>query len=255
MYLLLCGRFPFFGKSEEEITKKILTRSFDFSNSHFNDVSDSAKDLIQKCLVYDKDIRISAREALQHEFFTGEINPNNLFEDEIDSKNVLNTLKNYSKKSKFYQTVLAYLSHNFANKEQLNKLTKIFNKIDLNLDGKLSKEELLMAYKEAGIEVQKENIDHLINSIDFDKNGYIGYEEFIRVTLPKEQLFTEVNLRNAFDMFDLDKNGTISMSEVLEVLGMDEKTDEKIIKQLKKEMPKNGDEDITLDQFKKLILG
>ena len=257
MYVLLCGHYPFYGKSEEEITKKILKGNFTFSDKHFKDVSDSAKNLIKKCLIYDKDKRISAREALNHEFFTGEINinPNNLFEDEIDSKNVLNSLKNYSDKSKFYQTVLAYLSHNFADKEQINKLSKIFNKIDLNLDGKISKEELYTAYEEEGIKIDKEELNKIIESIDFDKNGYIEYEEFIRVTLPEDQLFTDVNLKNAFDMFDLDKNGTISMNEVLEVLGMDKETNEKVIQQLMSEMPGNGDEDITFEQFKKIILG
>ena len=189
MYILLCGKYPFYGSSEEEITKKILVGNFNFDNDNFKNVSDNAKDLIKKCLIHDKNKRITVKDALKHEFFAGEIDINNIFEDKIDTKNVLINLKNNSRKiSKFYQTVLAFLSYNFADKEELKKLRKIFYKIDLNLDGKLSKEELFLAYKEAGIKINKEELEKLINLIDFDGNGSIEYEEFIRVTLPKEQL-------------------------------------------------------------------
>ena len=255
MYILLSGKYPFYGSSEEEITKKILVGNFNFENNNFKNVSDNAKDLIKKCLIHDKNKRITVRDALKHEFFTGEIDINNIFEDEIDTKNVLINLKNNSRKiSKFYQTVLAFLSYNFADKEELKKLRKIFFKIDLNLDGKLSKEELYLAYKEAGIKINKEELEKLINLIDFDGNGSIEYEEFIRVTLPKEQLFTDLNLKTAFDMFDLDKNGTISMNEILEVIGSDKEIDKSVIEQLKGEILKEGDEEIDFKRFKEIML-
>ena len=255
MYVLLCGEFPFFGKTGEEIKKKILSGKFNFNNKRFSKVSEKAKDLIKKCLIYDKDQRITAEEALKHEFFADDINPNNIFEDEIDSKNVLISLKNYSQQSKIYQAVLAFLSHNFADKAELNKLKKIFYKIDLNLDGKLSKDELYMAFKEAGMEMENDQLNKVIESIDFDGNGFIEYEEFIRVTLPKEQLFTEKNLKSAFDMFDLDKNGTISLNEFKEILGIKKIQDRKVNKELLKEIPIHGNEEMTFEQFKKILIG
>ena len=45
MYLLLCGKFPFSGKSEEEITKKILYGKLNFKHKQFSNLSESAKDL------------------------------------------------------------------------------------------------------------------------------------------------------------------------------------------------------------------
>ena len=255
MYVLLSGHYPFFGKTEKQITKKILSGKFEFDKRYFSNISDKAKDLISKCLIYDKNKRISIEDVLKHEFFADDLNPHNIFEDEVDSKIALNSLKNYSHSSKIYQTVLAYLSHNFADKEQLNKLKKIFYKIDLNLDGKLSKEELYIAFKEAGMEMKKEELNKVIESIDFDGNGYIEYEEFIRVTLPKEQLFTDANLKTAFDMFDLDKNGTISLNEFKEILGLGKVKDKNLNKELLKEIPIKGNQEITFDQFKKILIG
>ena len=253
MYVLLSGHFPFYGKTEEEITKKILSGKYTFDNKYFSNISNEAKDLISKCLMYDKNKRISIEDVLKHEFFADDLNPNNIFEDEIDSKNALISLKNYSQSSKIYQTVLAFLSHNFADKEQLNKLKKIFYKIDLNLDGKLSKEELEFAFKEAGMEMKNEQLNKVIESIDFDGNGYIEYEEFIRVTLPKEQLFTDKNLKSAFDMFDLDKNGRISLNEFKEILGLTKIKDKNVNKELLKEIPIKGNEEISFEQFKKIF--
>ena len=255
MYVLLSGHFPFFGKTQKEIKKKILSGQFTFDQKYFSHISDKAKDLISKCLIYNKNNRISIEEVLKHEFFADDLNPNNIFEDEVDSKNALNSIKNYSTQPKIYQTVLAYLSHNFAEKEQLNKLKKIFYKIDLNLDGKLSKEELNTAFKEAGMEMSKDQLDKVMESIDFDGNGYIEYEEFIRVTIPKEQLFTDANLKTAFDMFDLDKNGTISLTEFKEILGLGKNKDINVNNELLEEIPIKGNEEINFEQFKKILLG
>jgi len=254
MYLLLCGKYPFSGKSEEEITKKILFDKLTFDDKLFENVSESAKDLIRKCLIRDKNKRISVKEALTHEFFAGEINMNNIFADEVETKNILKNLKtNARKTSKFYQIVLTYLSYNFADKEQLQRLRNIFYKIDLNMDGKLSKEELYKAYKDAGIKLTKTELNEIIKSMDFDGNGFIEYEEFIRVTLPKEQLFTDLNLKNAFDMFDKDKNGTISLNEIIEVIGTE--LDKKAIEELKKEVSLDGDKEIDFKHFKEFMLG
>jgi calcium-dependent protein kinase len=254
MYALLSGHFPFYSKNEEEIKRKILSGKFEFNPKYFNNVSDKAKDLIKKCLIYDKYKRISAEDALKHEFFMDDINPNNIFEDEIDTKNILLSLKNFSYHSKIYQTVLTYLSHNFTDKEELNKLKKIFYKIDLNLDGKLSKSEFEQAFKEAGIDINKEQIETMMKSIDFDGNGFIEYEEFIRVALPKEKLFTEKNLKIAFDMLDLDKNGKISLDEFKTILGIKKINDKKVNEELLNEIPIKENEEMTFEQFKLLFL-
>ena len=256
MYLLLCGKFPFSGKSEEEITKKILFGKLNFNSKQFQNVSESAKDLIIKCLNKDKNKRITVKQALHHEFFAGEIDINNIFEDEVITKNVLNSLRiNSRQTSKFYQIVLTYLSYNFADKEHLQKLRNIFYKIDLNMDGKLSREELYTAYKEAKIDISKEELSKIIKFMDFDGNGYIEYEEFIRVTLPKEQLFTDINLKNAFEMFDKDKNGTISVDEIIEVIGMDKEFDKNAIEELKKEVSYDGNKEIDFKHFKDFMFG
>ena len=254
MYLLLSGTFPFYGKNEEEITKKILSGKFEFPNKYFYNVSPEAKDLIKRCLEYDKNKRISARAALKHEFFACGLDINNIFDDKIEIKPILNNLQNFSSKTKFYQAVLAYLSHNFADKKELKKLKQIFYKIDLDLDAKISKEELYMAYKKAGLNLSKEELNKIISSIDFNNNGTIEYEEFIRAVLPKDKLFTDANLKTAFNMFDIDKNGGISINEIKEILGtgkiFDKNANDELLKEIKN---KGNDKEISFEEFKDLL--
>ena len=254
MYALLTGEFPFIGSTEREITKKILSNKLYFDSPMFKNVSSNAKDLIRKCLTYDKNKRISITKALNHPFFTDDIDPTNIFQENLDSKDILLSLKNFSKHSKFYQAVLAFLSHNFAEKDYLDRLKKVFCSIDLNLDGKISREELLTAYDSANIQLKDNQIDKIIESIDLDNNGFIEYGEFISATIPKKHLFKEENLKSAFCLFDTEKRGYISIKGIIDVLGLDKNTDESVIQELIGDIKQDDNDDmITFDKFKKII--
>ena len=254
MYYLLVGKFPFYGKNENEIIDKIQNSNFSFKNKEFENVSDECKDLITKCLDKNSKTRISIEEVFKHPFFRENINPNNLYEDKIETKKILTKIQNYRKHSKFFEAVLAFLTHNFADKTQVDTIKKVFNSIDENLDGVVSKEELIKSFKNEGIKISKKKFDEIFNLIDADNSGVIEYEEFIRVTIQKEHLFTDNNLRAAFDLFDLDKNGSISLNEVETVLSNGKNMDKNVLKELMTEIKKTGDEEITFEQFKEMMM-
>ena len=251
MYFLLSGSIPFKGKTEEEITSKILSGKFEFDRELFKDVSDEAKDLITKCLKYDVSSRISIKEALNHKFFYNLSHSNKFTEDEIKR---LKNIMLYNVDSKFYQLVFTYLSYNFSDNKLLNELNNIYNKIDKNCDWKITKSELYNAYKIAGIPLTQEKIDKIINSMDFDRNGNVDYEEFIRMCIPKERLFTEENLKNAFSLFDKDKNGFITPSEIIDIIQGDSNITEEVKNSIKEEILEVSEEIIDLDEFKRLML-
>ena len=254
MYYLLVGHFPFYGKNENEIIDKIQNSNFSFNHKQFDNVSLECKDLITKCLDKNSKTRITIDEVVKHPFFSDNINPNNLYEDKIETKKILQKLQNYRKHSKFFEAVLAFLTHNFADKTQVSTIKKVFTSIDENLDGVVSKEELIKSFKNEGIKISKKKFDEIFNLIDADNSGVIEYEEFIRVTIQKEHLFTDNNLRAAFDLFDLDKNGSISLNEVETVLSNGKNMDKNVLKELMTEIKKTGDEEITFEQFKEMMM-
>ena len=67
-YFLLSGKEPFFACSIGQVFDKIKKAEFDFKDPVWDNVTESVKDFITKLLVRDPKKRLSAKEALNHEF-------------------------------------------------------------------------------------------------------------------------------------------------------------------------------------------
>ena len=254
MYILLSGKIPFAGDNETEIIKSIMNKKVSFDSSFFNNVSEEAKDLIEKCLVYHKSKRLNAKEALSHPFFKIDIDLNNFFQEDltVEINQVLIRMKQFSTKSKFHQAILVFLAYNYAEKRLTQKLKHIFFYINKSMDGRIKPKELLNVFQENKMRITKDEVMKIIKSVDFNNSGAIEYEEFIRIALPKEDLFTDVNLKEAFDLFDINKKGIITVNDMKEVLGMNRDVDEKVVLKF---MDDIGYKSMNYLQFRSLVLG
>jgi calcium-dependent protein kinase len=251
MHYLLSGTFPFIGNNIEEIKSKITSGKLIFDYDSFTGVSEDAKDLIKKCLRNDKALRISILDTVKHPFFD-DLKDSKVYL--IDEKKILENLKSQKERHIFYQIVLNFISYHFNDTELLIELSRIFYKIDRNSDGKITKEDLMNAYEEAGEKIDKKDLEKIIKTVDFDRNGFIEYDEFIRVCIPEDRLFTVDNLKNAFNLFDKSKEGSISYLNVVEAVESEERINPKMIDLFKIEVAKMGDEKINFDQFYNLMV-
>lgn len=68
LYLLLVGYPPFWNEKVEFLLLSILQGNYSFPSPYWDAVSESAKDLITKMLAVNPDERMSASEALRHEW-------------------------------------------------------------------------------------------------------------------------------------------------------------------------------------------
>jgi serine/threonine protein kinase len=68
IFLLLSGNLPFMGRSQKELFRKIVSGKFEFDEEDWCDVSNDAKDLVQKLLVLDPDERLTSSQALKHQW-------------------------------------------------------------------------------------------------------------------------------------------------------------------------------------------
>ena len=257
MYILLTGDIPFKGNNEEEIMKSILNDRLDFENNiKLKNISDDAKDLIKKCFIYNSNKRISAKEALNHNFFKSGINKYNLFNDELidDTFNVLNILREYPKYNIITQLFIAFITHNFIDKIYMNKIKKVFFLINKSLDGQIKIEELINAYKMANINIKKNDIIKIFKSLDSTKaNNNIEYEEFLRAGIDKKLIFTEEHIKLGFEMIDFQKKGKINVYEIKQIFGIDDNVDESVMDNLLKEINKKENEEISYEEFKKIL--
>ena len=246
MYYLLSGAFPFNGNDIKEIKNKITSSKFIFDFDIFTGISEDAKDLIKKCLKNDKELRIKLLDTVKHPFFD-DLKDSGVYL--IDEKKILENLKTQKERPIFYQMVLSFISYHFKDTELLIELSRIFYKIDRNSDGKITKEDLMKAYEEAGEKIDKKDLEEIIKTVDFDRNGFIEYDEFIRVCIPEDRLFTENNLKDAFDLFDKNKKGSITYLNVVEALEREDRINPKMIELLKIEVTKMGKENMNFEKF------
>jgi serine/threonine protein kinase len=70
-YILLCGYPPFHSeKGQQDLFKKIKAGAYEFESPDWDEISDSAKDLITHILVPDVRRRYTARQIVQHPWIT-----------------------------------------------------------------------------------------------------------------------------------------------------------------------------------------
>lgn len=67
-YVLLCGFTPFYGDNQRQLFERILHAQFDFPSPEWDDISPSAKDFVKKMLVVNPAQRLTANQALTHQW-------------------------------------------------------------------------------------------------------------------------------------------------------------------------------------------
>jgi len=91
LYILLCGYPPFNGANDEQIIKNVKLGKFRTDEEEWQSISSEAIDLVNKLLAFDPRDRISAKDALQHEWIA------KYSVIEIDQKVTMNTLNRLRK--------------------------------------------------------------------------------------------------------------------------------------------------------------
>jgi calcium-dependent protein kinase len=249
MYILLCGKPPFNGTSNEEIFSKIQSEQLNFEGNVWKSISKSAKNLLKKALKKDPKDRININEFYYHPWIT--TRSQNLIPDkDIASKSLKNLLQ-FRTINNLQICTLAFLTHNFSTSEDLKQIAQLFEALDKNGDGKLSKVELTEGIKEYCGELLI-YVEDIINNCDIDGNGFIEYSEFLTAAGSKKVEISKAKLHAAFKALDLDGNGKISRSELEIAIGAT--TSKKDMKAIMNETDLNGDGDIDIDEFTQAIL-
>jgi calcium-dependent protein kinase len=145
----------------------------------------------------------------------------------------LKNLQSFNASSKLKQATYAFIASQLLSKQEKEKIDEVFRAMDLNGDGKLSKEEIKIGYKEFfGKDLSDEEIDEMFNRVDADGNGEIDYSEFVVATMNEKQLLSSNKLQTAFKMFDKDGGGSISTEEIKQVLSFGQTLDESVVNAL-----------------------
>ncbi|XVE87432.1 hypothetical protein DITRI_Ditri18aG0116800 [Diplodiscus trichospermus] len=136
-YILLCGKRPFWDKTEDGIFKEVLKNKPDFRRKPWPTISNGAKDFVKKLLVKDPWARLTAAQALSHPWVR---EGGNASEIPVDIS-VLNNLRQFVKYSRLKQFALRALASTL-NEEEIADLRDQFDAIDVDKNGSISLEEM-----------------------------------------------------------------------------------------------------------------
>ncbi|KAK4706344.1 hypothetical protein R3W88_034106 [Solanum pinnatisectum] len=136
-------------------------------------------------------------------------------------------------------------------------LQQVFNKFDINGDGKISFSELGFIMASLGTAVTEKESIEMINEVDGDGDGFIDLREFIELNtknIDSDEVME--NLKDAFSVFDVDKNGSISAEElqkVMKSIGEECSLDE--CREMIGGVDCDGDGMIDFEEFKVMMIG
>lgn len=258
MYILLSSKPPFPGKTDSIILEKIKIGKYNMQIKEFETISSEAKDLITLLLQKNPGKRLTAAKALEHNWFKIFNIKSEVTETNVDKIMIsLDNIKKYNPSLKLQQVVIAYLVHNIPQLQSIKDAYKIFLTYDENLDGKITKKEMLKVFKNLlNISFKAdEEVEAIFKKLDNDNNGFIEYEEFVRASINKDIFVKEEILQFAFKFFDKDGNGEITIDELKAVfcIGKDREISENVLISILDKIDTDGNREISYQEFRTMM--
>ncbi len=211
LYIMLSGKPPFNGTSNEDIMRSVKKAHFTFdriplaANSHigpeWQHVSEEAKDLIRRMIKYPPSARITAKEAYTHPWISGRKEP----ATNLSAVNaaLMNAWKFATgSPCALLKAALMYVVTQLVCKRDKLELKEVFIHLDKDADGRLSKLDLTEAYANIveGKEAEK-TVETVFAALDGEQTGYIEYSEFLAATVDRKLVLNAKNIAAAFSLF------------------------------------------------------
>lgn len=249
-YILLCGKRPFWDKTEDGIFKEVLKNKPDFRRKPWPTISNGAKDFVKKLLVKDPRARLTAAQSLSHPWVR---EGGDASEIPIDIS-VLSNMREFVKYSHLKQFALRALASTLDD-EELADLRDQFDAIDVDKNGSISLEEMRQALaKDLPWKMKESRVLEILQAIDSNTDGLVDFTEFVAATLHVHQLEEHDSdkwrqrSQAAFDKFDVDRDGFITPEELKLHTGLRGSIDP-----LLEEADVDKDGRISLAEFRRLL--
>mmetsp|Transcript_19140 Transcript_19140/g.34908 ORF Transcript_19140/g.34908 Transcript_19140/m.34908 type:complete len:506 (-) Transcript_19140:2424-3941(-) len=251
LHVMLSGTAPFIGPDSKTILARVKKAKYKLEGQTWDSVSDMGKDLVRKLMEPDPARRLSAEDALNHQWITIHNSANPPKTEYIEAG--LQSLKSFRATSKLKQAACVFISSQMIGEKEKQVLTTAFKALDTNNDGKLSASELEIGFRSLYTEEEAQaKVNELLKQIDVDGNGFVEYSEFLSAGMQLDAEENKQRLEDAFNIFDSDKSGGISLEELKEILGsyMDADTD---WDQLFRDVDSDHSGEISFEEFKALL--
>ncbi|CAL9137328.1 unnamed protein product [Musa acuminata var. zebrina] len=209
LYILLCGVPPFWAETEQGVAQAILRSVIDFKRDPWPKVSESAKDLVRHMLNPDPKYRLRAEQVLDHPWLQNANKAPNVSLGE----NVRAKLQQFTVMNKFKKKALKVVAE-YLSVEEVAGIKDMFEKMDINKNGKITLEELKYGLLKLGHQIPDADVHILMEAADVDGSGTLDYGEFVAVSVHLRRMGNDEHLHKAFSYFDQNNSGYIEIEEL-----------------------------------------
>ena len=140
--------------------------------------------------------------------------------------------------------------------DQITEIKESFSIFDKDNNGTIAAKELGTAMRALGHNPTEAELQDIINEMNIGENETIEFDEFLKMMVQRRK-DTEIEdgLAIAFRVYDRDGNGFISKTELKYVLtNLGEKITDEEVGEIFKEADLDGDEQISYEEFVKLMI-
>ena len=184
LYIMLSGKVPFPGRTEQEIIYNVMKGDFHFNHPAFQQVSEECKDIIRNCLIKDFNKRYTAKDALAHKWIVsrseqglhqGQINEETDVRQNM--KDIQHIIKKESQKSKDKRCVILYLSEK-VNPYNLKGLYEALVSEDEEQSGVMTSEMFVRCLSKSQMKFTDREVEGLITDIGNEEK--VNYKDFLK---------------------------------------------------------------------------
>lgn len=93
------------------------------------------------------------------------------------------------------QAAMTFISTQLINNNEQKEMRQMFEKMDVNFDGKLTKEEVVEGFKVMEVENYEEEAEKIFRMCDFDDSGTIEFTEWCTASMDKRKMLSKEKLR------------------------------------------------------------
>ena len=247
MYIMLCGKPPFYSSDEEELKHKICSMKYDLNYKEFENVSQDAIDLLKSIFIH-MDQRSSASEILDNKWIKDNAPNSKNLSIGVDWLQI----RDYSHLNLMQKSVINFTAFHL-NEEETKKFVEMFKSLDENNDGVLSMEEIRNGVEECKFDgkINADDVVNMFNEMDIDKNGLVNYTEFVSALMDYRKMIKKEQLLECFKSYDTDGSGKVSFEEFCDMIKPQNDEEKKELKNLYNKFDDNGDGEIDFEEFVK----
>jgi calcium-dependent protein kinase len=211
VFILLSGRMPFYGDSDEQIVD-IKKGRYVFRKEQWSNVSQDAQSFTKALLEMDPAKRLTARGALEHHWLkqTLEAMPK-------PNSSIFAALRTWTMAPKLHRACMSVMAWSLGNKHHA-QVRAHFLALDADHNGSISLHEL----KEAMLPIDcwtEDELSEVFDLLTHGQNGEVHYSDFLAAMACSHLELDDNLLQATFNKFDSTDSGFIAPMDLERILG------------------------------------